>query len=298
MSEREIFDPNILSVIEEQLVQTLASSQENIPGIKHIYEAMRYSALAGGKRLRPYLTVAAGDIFGVPRARAARAGAAIELIHCYSLIHDDLPAMDDSDLRRGRPTSHIAFDVATAILAGDGLLTEAFHVLSAEETHPAAEVRIELVRALSEAAGSLGMVGGQMIDILAENGQTPEADIELLQALKTGALIRVSCRFGGLLAQASESDLAALDLYASHIGLAFQITDDLLDVTGTTEATGKQVGLDAANDKPTFVELLGQEGAEEKAATLIADARAALEPFGEKGESLRVIADFILKRDR
>ncbi len=297
MNSATIFDSEILNAIECVLDRLLTPSFETpAAGLDRIYEAVRYSALAGGKRLRPYLVVSTADIFDVPRDYSLRAGCAIELIHCYSLIHDDLPAMDNSDLRRGRRTSHKAFDEATAILAGDGLLTEAFTVLADEQTHPEASIRTRLIRELAAAAGSAGMVGGQMIDILAERGEEQAEDIELLQGLKTGALIRVSARFGAYLADAAEETVTAIDRYAARLGLAFQITDDILDVVGSEEHTGKPIGIDAKNLKPTFVDLLGEAGARQKAQDLIESAKAELAPFGKKAEPLARIADFILVR--
>ncbi|MCI5044843.1 MAG: polyprenyl synthetase family protein [Aquisalinus sp.] len=297
MKQSDIFDAETLAAIEKQLDALLTRPEAPAAaGLDRIYKAMRYSALAGGKRLRPYLTVLSADLFKVPREHSVRAGAAIELIHCYSLIHDDLPAMDNSDLRRGRPTSHIEFDDATAVLAGDALLTEAFHVLADPATHPNPEVRTKLVSELAHAAGPMGMVGGQMMDILAETGMAAAEDITLIQSLKTGALIAVSCRFGGLLAQATSAEIEALNRYATDIGLAFQITDDLLDVSGSAEQTGKPTGQDAMNSKPTFVDLLGEEGAREKAAALIADAKQALSLFSPNQQPLARIADFILSR--
>ncbi|WP_306253451.1 polyprenyl synthetase family protein [Parvularcula sp. IMCC14364] len=297
MTQSNVFDTEILTAIEQQLDHLLTRpAQPAAAGLERIYAAMRYSALAGGKRLRPYLTVLAADLFDVPRSQSIRAGSAIELIHCYSLIHDDLPAMDDSDLRRGRATSHIEFDDATAVLAGDALLTEAFAVLADAATHPVPEVRTILVSQLAMAAGPMGMVGGQMMDIMAETGMAAAEDIALIQSLKTGALIAVSCRFGAYLAQAGQPETDALQRFAADIGLAFQITDDLLDVSGSAAQTGKPTGQDAMNSKPTFVDLLGETGAREKAATLIEDAKQALAVFSPRQEPLARIADFILSR--
>ena len=261
-----------------------------------VVDAMRHGALDGGKRLRPFLVIAAADIFDTPRARSVRVGAAVEMIHCYSLVHDDLPAMDDSDLRRGRPSVHKAFDEATAILAGDALLTQAFEILAEPETHPDAEVRCRLARDLARAAGKLGMVGGQMIDIYAEQKAFDLAGIEELQRLKTGALIHVSVIGGGVVGGASEDDIAALGGYAEDLGLAFQIVDDLLDAFGDAEALGKPVGQDADMDKATFVKLLGAEGARDKARALVADAKARLDRFDERADPLRGAADFVFAR--
>src|SRR5690242_17921064 len=229
------------------------------PGLEaRVFEAMRYAALAPGKRLRPFLVLASARLFGVARIRALQVAAAIELVHAYSLVHDDLPAMDDSDLRRGRPTCHKAFDDATAILAGDGLLTLAFEVLAAADTHGDPAVRCELVAALAQAAGSKGRVGGQMIALVAE--ERPELDIGAitrLQRLKTGALIAFACESGAILGKAPVEPRAALRGYAHDLGLAFQIADDLLDVQGSASETGKPVRADEAAGKATFVSMLG-----------------------------------------
>ncbi|MEQ8748837.1 MAG: polyprenyl synthetase family protein [Amphiplicatus sp.] len=258
--------------------------------------AMRHGALDGGKRLRPFLLVAAADMFDVPRARSVRAGCAVEMIHCYSLIHDDLPAMDDSDLRRGRPSVHKAYDDATAILAGDALLTQAFEILAEKETHPNAEVRCALALELARASGKIGMVGGQMIDIYAEQKNFDLAGIEELQRLKTGALIRFSAMGGGIIGEASAEEVAALTDYAEDLGLAFQIVDDLLDAFGDAEDLGKPVGQDADMDKATFVKLLGADGARGKAKELVASAKAHLDRFGFRAEPLKGAADFVFRR--
>jgi len=261
-----------------------------------VIEAMRYSALSGGKRLRPFLVCESARLFDVPEAWALRAGAAIEMVHCYSLIHDDLPAMDDSALRRGRPTAHIAFDEATAILAGDGLLTEAFAVLADPLTHDKAAVRVELVASLAAASGAAGMVGGQMIDISPERGGLDLAGISHLQSLKTGALIRFSCAAGAVLGEAGPAAREALAAYAEDLGLAFQIADDILDAESTPEALGKPTGQDANLGKATFVGQLGIEKAREKAEALVASACARLDLFGEKADLLRQTAAFVVAR--
>jgi farnesyl diphosphate synthase len=268
------------------------------PGLEaRVFEAMRYAALAPGKRLRPFLVLASGRLFGVARNRALQVAAAIELVHAYSLVHDDLPAMDDSDLRRGRPTCHKAFDEATAILAGDGLLTLAFEVLAHPDTHGDPAVRSELVSALAQAAGSHGMVGGQMIDLIAE--VRPDLDIGAitrLQRLKTGALIAFACESGAILGKASPELRAALRGYAHDLGLAFQIADDLLDVEGSAAATGKPVGQDAAAGKATFVSILGVERARAQAQLLVTQAVAHLDLFEERADLLRQAARFVVDR--
>jgi farnesyl diphosphate synthase len=261
-----------------------------------LFDAMRYATLNGGKRLRPFLVAAGADLFDVPRAQALRAGAAVELIHCYSLVHDDLPAMDDDDLRRGRPTVHIEFDEATAILAGDALLTLAFEVLADPATHPDAATRIALVGALAAAAGGEGMVGGQMIDLEAEGKALDLEQITRLQALKTGRLIRVSCIFGAILGAAPAAARAALDAYAQDLGLAFQIADDLLDVEGSEAEVGKKVGKDAHAGKATFVSLLGVAEARTWADRLADRAVSHLEIFGKKADLLRDVARFVVER--
>jgi farnesyl diphosphate synthase len=261
-----------------------------------VIDAMRYAALSGGKRLRPFLVMETAALFDVGESDSIGAAMAVEMIHCYSLVHDDLPAMDDSDLRRGRPTVHKAFDEATAILAGDGLLTEAFAVLASPSGHPDAVIRAELAGALALAAGAAGMVGGQMIDISPERESLDLTGITELQSLKTGALIKFSCEAGAILGRADEASRAALSAYAEAIGLAFQIADDLLDTLSTPEELGKPTGQDAVMHKATFVGQLGLEGAEAKARALVNEACNRLEIFAEKAEILRDTARFIIER--
>ena len=262
-----------------------------------VVEAMRYACLNGGKRLRPFLVVSSAGLFDVDRENALRTAAAIEMIHCYSLVHDDLPCMDDSDLRRGRATAHKAFDEATAVLAGDGLLTEAFAVLADPATHKAAEVRADLVLAMAAAAGKDGMVGGQMIDILEEGDATGDLDgITRLQRLKTGALIGVACGAGAILGGADKAAREALSAYARDLGLAFQIRDDLLDAEGSAAELGKPTGQDAEAGKSTFVVLLGVEGARARARELVQSAIAYLDMFGDKAYPLEDVARFVIER--
>lgn len=263
-----------------------------------VVDAMRWGALDGGKRLRPFLVIAAADIFDCARARSVRVGCAVEMIHCYSLIHDDLPAMDDSDLRRGRPSVHKKFDDATAILAGDALLTQSFEILAEEETHPDGNVRCRIALELARAAGKQGMVGGQMIDIYAEEKDFDLAGVTQLQRLKTGALIRFSAVGGGLVGEASETEVAALAAYAEDLGLAFQIVDDILDATGDAEALGKPAGQDAEMDKATFIKLLGMDGAKSKAAELVDRAKSKLDCFGAAADPLKGAADFVFARKK
>ena len=259
-----------------------------------VTEAMRYAALGQGKRLRPFLVVESSALFGVPRAQALRAGAALECVHCYSLVHDDLPAMDDDDLRRGKPTAHKAFDEATAILAGDALLTYAFEILSHADTHPDPKVRLALVAGLAKAAGVAGMVGGQMLDIEAETRTGSDlAQIIEIQSLKTGALFRHACEAGAILGGADPAPLAR---YAERIGLAFQIADDILDVESTPEELGKATQKDKGMGKATFVDLLGLSGAKARAAELVEEAIASLAPYGAKAEILNAAARFIVSR--
>ncbi len=291
-----------LSLALSETVQLTDSSLEKLIGAPQglearVFDAMRYAALAPGKRLRPFLVLASAQLFSVARRSALQAACAIEMVHAYSLVHDDLPAMDNSDLRRGRPTCHKAFDDATAVLAGDGLLTMAFEVLAQPDTHGDPAVRCELVAALAQAAGSNGMVGGQMIDLLAEH----QTDLDIgaitrLQRLKTGALIAFACEAGAILGKAPQEARLALRGYAHDLGLAFQIADDLLDVEGTTDATGKPVGADAAAGKVTFVSILGAERARAQANLLVGQAIAHLEPFEERADLLRQAASFVVER--
>lgn len=264
--------------------------------VGRVVDAMRYSALGGGKRLRPFLVVQSASLFDVPPESALRAAVALEMVHCYSLIHDDLPAMDDSDLRRGRPTVHKEFDEATAILAGDGLLTEAFAVLADPLTHPDAAIRVDLIAALAAAAGWAGMVGGQMIDLSPDRSQLDLEGITNLQRLKTGALITFACEAGTILGRAPEAARAAVIAFARDLGLAFQIVDDLLDADGSAEELGKPIGQDEALGKATFVGQLGLEGARAKAIEMVNRACARLDLFAEKADLLRETAKFVLER--
>jgi farnesyl diphosphate synthase len=285
----------------EALLGTLLSDAllpDEIARPKRLMDAMRYSSLGGGKRLRPFLVVESAAVFGVPRDAALLAGAALECIHCYSLIHDDLPAMDNSDLRRGRPTLHKTTDDATAILAGDGLLTLAFDIITRDEVHKDPAVRLLLTRALARASGIGGMVGGQMLDLAGEGrfGDREPVDVARLQQMKTGALLRYGCISGALLGQASQKDYQALDTYGRALGEAFQIADDLLDVEGDAAALGKPAGADAALGKTTFVTQLGIDGAKSRVRDLLAKADEALSAFGGRGDVLRAAAHFVADR--
>ncbi|WP_425408928.1 polyprenyl synthetase family protein [Hyphococcus sp.] len=293
-----------MSAFNETIKETAALIEDALEGflpqregpLGRVAGAMRWGALDGGKRLRPFLAIAAADMFDCPRERSIRVGCAVEMIHCYSLIHDDLPAMDDSDLRRGRPSVHKKYDDATAILAGDALLTQAFEILAGPETHPDGNVRCAVALELAQASGKAGMVGGQMIDIYAEQKQFDLAGIEELQRLKTGALIRFGAVGGGLIAEASADEVAALAAYAEDLGLAFQIVDDILDATADAETLGKPAGRDAEMDKATFIKLLGMDGAKTKAAELVDRCKAHLDPFGAAADPLKGAADFVFER--
>lgn len=263
---------------------------------KRLFQAMRYACLGGGKRLRPFLVMQSASLFGVDSRCAIRVGAAIEFMHAYSLIHDDLPAMDDSDLRRGRPSTHKKFDEATAILAGDALQTLAFEVLCEEETHSRASVRVELVSAMAKAIGGHGMAGGQMIDLLAETEELDIGAISRLQRMKTGEVFAFSAVSGAILGNASARARHALDSYAHELGLAFQITDDLLDTEGDPNETGKPTGLDQAAGKATFVSILGTDRARAQAHLLVEQAVQTLDIFDEKADLLRDVARFVADR--
>ena len=263
-----------------------------------LVSAMRHGVLNGGKRLRPLLVMESTAVFRGDKAAALRVAGALECIHCYSLIHDDLPAMDDDDLRRGQPTVHKAFDEATAILAGDSLLTYAFELIADDETLLSAERKLALVLALSRAAGLGGMAGGQALDLEAEKVQPDEAGIIRLQAMKTGALIRFACEAGAIIAGASPADRETLAAYGSAIGLAFQLADDLLDLTATPEMMGKATGKDDEAGKATLVALHGVEWARRQLDGLVEQAEALLEPFGDRARTLKAAGRFVAARQR
>lgn len=266
--------------------------------LERLYAAMRYSVFNGGKRVRPLLAYGACEALGGTARQADGAACAVELIHAYSLVHDDLPAMDDDDLRRGQPTTHIAFDEATAILAGDGLQSMAFAVLaSTEHNSQSAEIRLSMFQALAQAAGPAGMVGGQAIDLGSVGQQLLQPALEIMHRHKTGALIEASVRLGALASgRADEHSLAALSTYARAVGLAFQVQDDILDVESDTATLGKTQGKDQANDKPTYPALLGLAAAKGYALELRDQALQALQPFGEAAEPLRALAHYIVER--
>jgi farnesyl diphosphate synthase len=261
-----------------------------------VQEAMRYAIFAGGKRLRPFLTLQFAALFGAAETGAGRAAAAIEALHTYSLVHDDLPCMDDDDLRRGRPTTHKAFDDATAVLAGDALLTLAFEILADPATHPDGAVRCALVLRLAQAGGSEGMIGGQMMDIVAPEHSFGAEEVITLQRMKTGALFEFACEAGAILAMAGPANQQLARDYARDMGLAFQIADDLIDVRGSVELAGKAVGKDQDKGKATLVGLLGVQGAEAEAARLAASAADRLAGFGPEAELLRALPYFLLDR--
>jgi farnesyl diphosphate synthase len=267
-----------------------------------LLDAMRYASLGGGKRFRPFLVVESAALFSVPQERSLMAGAALECVHCYSLVHDDLPAMDNDDLRRGRPTLHKAYDEATSILVGDSLLTFAFDVLGRAETHPDPAVRIALVLELARASGLGGMAGGQMLDLAAEGrfdtapAQLDLAGVEELQAMKTGALLRYGCTAGALLGGANAAQSKALTRFGAIIGEAFQIADDILDVEGDAATVGKATGKDACAGKATAVGILGVAKAREKLFGLICEAEQTLAPFGERAAVLKAAARFVAER--
>jgi farnesyl diphosphate synthase len=297
----------VAAAVERHLAAALddAATAGEVIRPARLMAAMRHAVLGGGKRLRPMLVVAGAKAVGGDEAAAIRVGTAIELLHCYSLVHDDLPVMDDDDMRRGRPTVHKAFDEATAILAGDALLTLAFAVLADPATHPNAEVRAELVLGLARAGGAGGMVGGQMLDLAAEGrfaggrpAPLPEPEIRRLQAMKTGALMAFSVEAGGIVGGADQRGRETLRRFGEMVGLAFQIADDLLDVTAEAAVVGKATGKDAAQGKATLIGLHGATAMRGELTRLVAAAEARLAPFGAHADLLQQAARFIAQRDR
>lgn len=261
-----------------------------------LYEAMRHGVLSGGKRLRPFMVMQSAKLFNVDPARARRVAAAVEFLHCYSLIHDDLPAMDNADLRRGVPTVHIRYDKSTAILAGDALLTLAFEVLSDRDTHPDPYVRVELVRKLAEASGPQGMVGGQMLDLIGEEQEFDLGTISRMQRMKTGKLMAFACEAGAILGKADDAHKKALNNYAFDLGLAFQVTDDILDVEVPSGITGKPANQDEKAGKSTFVSTMGKEQAKSRAEMLVAQACRHLNVFESRADMLKELAKYVLER--
>ena len=284
----------VAALLEAVLAETPADGEIARPA--YLRAAMRHGVFNGGKRLRPFLVVETSRLLGAPEPAAMRIAAALECIHCYSLIHDDLPSMDDDDLRRGQPTVHIAFDEATAILAGDALLTMAFDILSAPQTDLAAEAKLKLINQLARAAGIGGMVGGQSLDLHAERVTPDEVGILQLQAMKTGALLRYACAAGAIASGADDQILARMMRFGEIIGLAFQLADDLLDVTSDAATLGKAAGKDAGRGKGTLVSLHGVASVRRRLDELVEEAESLLEPFGDMADTLRQTASFIANR--
>jgi farnesyl diphosphate synthase len=283
----------VVDLVNRTLTKLLPES--DLPEAR-LMQAMRSGVLNGGKRLRPFLVIHSALQFNVDLNCARRVAAAIELLHCYSLIHDDLPAMDNADLRRGQPTIHKQYDDATAILAGDALLTLAFEVLSDPQTHSDPHVRCELVGGLAKATGFQGMVGGQMLDLLGETSAFDLNTINRLQRMKTGRLMVFACEAGAILGKASPQKQRALSSYANNLGLAFQVTDDILDVEGTSAETGKDTGKDNAANKATFVSTMGKDAAHQHARMLIDQAITNLKDFDSRADLLRDLALYVLNR--
>jgi farnesyl diphosphate synthase len=289
-------EARVVSNAVDQLFAELLESKGD--GRDELYAAMRHAAIGGGKRLRPLLTVAAARLFAIDEERALRAGTAVESIHVYSLIHDDLPCMDDDDLRRGKPTVHKAFDEATAVLAGDSFHALAFEILAHEATHEDPFVRADLVLELARASGTDGMAGGQMMDLAAEGAELDLPAITRLQQLKTGALIEYAVEAAAIMGRLPPEARTPLRGYARNVGLAFQIADDLLDHSGDEQAAGKRLGKDADAGKATFVSVLGEERARAQADMLVTQAIEHLHGHGEEADLLRAIARYAVERDR
>jgi len=290
--------------LQEAMDETAAAVNKTIERLlpetdlaeERLYNAMRYGVLAGGKRLRPFMLMESAKLFNVDPARARRAAAAVEFLHSYSLIHDDLPAMDDSDRRRGKATVHRKFDEATAILAGDALLTLAFQIMSDRDTHSDPHVRVELTRKLAEAAGAHGMVGGQMLDLIGEHEEFDLGTISRMQRMKTGKLMAFACEAGAILGKADDPHKRALCNYAYDLGLAFQVTDDILDVEADPKQTGKPANQDDKAGKSTFVSTMGKEQAKSRAEMLVHQAIRHLHIFDGRGEMLKELAMYVLER--
>ncbi len=293
-------DPGLADALQRRAAEVAVALDALLPlpdgHERRLMEAMRYAALGGGKRLRAFLVMEAASLFAVSTTCAARVAAATEMLHAYSLVHDDLPAMDDDDLRRGQPSTHRQFDEATAILAGDALQARAFEVLAEPDTHSDPQARCELVAAFAAATGPRGMVGGQMIDMIAERQALTGAEITRMQALKTGRLIQFSAEAGAILGRAASAQRLSLAGYGRDLGAAFQIADDLLDVLGTTEEVGKTIGKDHAAGKATLVSILGPERARAQAEILAEQARSHLHGFGPEADRLRALAAYVVAR--
>jgi farnesyl diphosphate synthase len=286
-------------LVETCLTDLLAGNAlpQEIVRPDRLMEAMRYTALGGGKRLRPILFMESAAMFGAEREKACLPACALELIHCYSLVHDDLPAMDDDDLRRGKPTVHIAYDEATAILAGDSLLTLAFDVIARNEAQTNPAIRAELILGLARASGTGGMAGGQMLDLMAEKTAPDQAGIRQLQAMKTGALLRFACEGGAVFAGARPEDIANMKRFGEHLGAAFQLADDILDATSDAETMGKATAKDAAAGKGTLVQTLGLEAARKELDAITQAALDCVSPYGERAAILVSLAEFVAARD-
>jgi farnesyl diphosphate synthase len=285
----------VQAVVEAALERCLPPAAQEP---RRLHEAMRYAVLGGGKRVRPLLAFAAGEATGAPRERLEAIACAVELIHAYSLVHDDLPCMDDDTLRRGRPTVHVEFDEATALLAGDGLQSLAFESLASARLSDEPAAQVEMLRTLAVASGTRGMAGGQAIDLAVVGKTLTQPELELMHIMKTGALIRASVALGARCGSAVRADaLDRLDHYAKYVGLAFQVVDDVLDAAASTATLGKTAGKDAAQGKPTYVSILGEARARELAQELRRDAHRALEGFGPQAGRLRDLADFIVLRE-
>jgi farnesyl diphosphate synthase len=284
----------VARAVDDLLDSTLPPVVDRAEG--RLFEAMRYATINGGKRMRPFLVQATSALFDVPERISLRVGVAVELIHGYSLVHDDLPCMDDDDLRRGKPACHIAYGESLAVLAGDALLPLAFEILTDPATHPDAAIRVALVSGLAQAAGARGMVGGQVLDLAAGDADMDAGEIARLERLKTGALIAFSCDAGAILGRADEAERKALAGYAHDLGLAYQMADDLLDYEGDQDVVGKAVGKDAAQGKATFVAAMGADKAREQARILAEQAAAHLDIFGDRGACLRDVAHFVVER--
>lgn len=290
--------------LAEALVTTSTAIEKTIkvlltpsnPAALKLWEAMRYATLSGGKRLRPFLVMQTAQLFNVSNEQALRTAAAVEMVHAYSLAHDDLPAMDDDDLRRGQPTVHKKFDEGTAILAGDALQTLAFEVLANSETHPSPEVRCSLISGLANASGANGMAGGQMLDLNAASNQWTENSIYQLQLMKTAALFSFSCESGAILGQATIEQRQLLKEFGTNLGIAFQITDDLLDVTGDVNEVGKAVGKDSKQGKATLVSITGIDESLATAANFCHNAIALLNLYDDKADILCELVRHIIKR--
>lgn len=289
---QQAMDENAESV--NRTINRLLPESDTAEG--RLYEAMRHGVLSGGKRLRPFMLMQSAALFNVDAARARRAAAALEFVHCYSLIHDDLPAMDNSSLRRGKKTVHVKYDEATAILAGDALLTLAFEILSEADTHSDPHVRVELVKKLAEAAGGQGMCGGQMLDIIGERENFDLGTISRMQRMKTGKLMSFACEAGAILGKADEPHRKALLNYSNDLGLAFQVTDDILDVEADPDQTGKPANQDEQAGKSTFVSAMGKSQAKTRAEMLIEQAKRHLRIFEGRAKMLEDLADYVGER--